>query len=161
MPAHLRPRRRYRHRGVGAAVKCAAKRDDRRPPRCDLGQFDRALDRFRAAVCPEDLIQMRRQRRGQLDRRSHHWFMGEDVLLRMNDLGCLLLNRLRRRAGWQWPVLTTAMPDVKSMYSVAIRRPRRRCLRLVDEDRRIASDDARNECLRIEGNVFATIAVPL
>src|SRR5215218_7537556 len=131
------------------AMERPTERDNRRPAGGDLGEFQCALDRLGATVRPKHLIELRWQRRSELNSRFHHRLVRKDVGLGVDNLGCLLLYRLDD-AG----VAVTRVDDRNSRREIEIPIP----LHIPDVDafasvryeRRITANHTRDELLRVE-----------
>ena len=104
------------HGEVGAAVEGALEGDDAGPARDLLGQLDRVLDGLGAGVGEHDLVDAARARSRAASRRARaSGRAGRCSSARARTLAacsCTALTTL----GWQWPVLTTAMPITKSSH---------------------------------------------
>ena len=119
--AVLHVRAGQRHRGVGAAVEAAAKRDDHRPPGCGLGELDRGLDRLGARVGQEqaDLGVRRavREALGQASMQLEPGLVVDDVLLEVEPARRLLGDR---RYHPRMSVARVGDPDAAGVVEVAL-----------------------------------------
>ena len=113
-------------------------------PRRDLREFDRTLDGLGAAVGPEDLIEPIGQRLSQRGRGLQHRLMHEDILLGMDDLRRLLLDR-RHDARVAMTSVGYGDSGGEIGLPVAIDIPDVNALTMVDRHRRIPSDHSWNQ----------------